>query len=444
LPNELLFVISDFDGSLFLSHTCRRFWYKLQGRHASHRLTSESVARITNTLQLRSVFFIRLVIPTLCQTVQRYLPELWQMRQPPSALSLSFLPAGFDPIGNVGAVLVLGVKKWESLRSLTLDLSFHGMGPSGARALGRLWDMPCLTFLSLHLTKNNIGDSGVKELVKRKGRTTSLYSITLDLCCNQIGDAGASALAGLKDVTSLGILNIDLSDNFVKNSGAMAMADLKNSASLRTLRVLLGGNDVGDVGACALGGLKDLATLRTLTLNLSCNQVGDDGIKGLAELKNAVLLHDLNLDLSSNQIGDAGAQALAGLGDTTSLGILNLNLNSCVIGDVGAQAMARLKDAAALHILKLELGYNRIRDTGVQAQLGLDQSLLYLNIPGQSPLFFTRQHMETEANATIRIETIARNRARIRADGWAWASARASASFNAKFEAISEEIDLTV
>ena len=45
------------------------------------------------------------------------------------------------------------------------------------------------------------------------------------------------------------------------------------------------GNEIGDAGAQALAMLKDSSTLRTLTLTLTCNRIGDAGAQALAMLE---------------------------------------------------------------------------------------------------------------------------------------------------------------
>ena len=51
-----------------------------------------------------------------------------------------------------------------------------------------------------------------------------LCTLTLYLCDNEIGDAGAQALAMLKDSTTLRTLTLDLSDNKIGDAGAQALA----------------------------------------------------------------------------------------------------------------------------------------------------------------------------------------------------------------------------
>ena len=79
------------------------------------------------------------------------------------------------------------------------------------------------------------------------------------------------------------------------------------------------GNEIGDAGAQALAMLKDSSTLCTLILHLTCNRIGDAGAQALAAtLKDSTTLRTLYLGLFGNEMGDVGAQALAMLEDISN------------------------------------------------------------------------------------------------------------------------------
>jgi hypothetical protein len=60
-------------------------------------------------------------------------------------------------------------------------------------------------------------------------------------------------------------------------------------------------NTIGDAGAQALAALKDSTTLRTLTLDLTCNRIEDAGAHALAMLKSSNTLRH-SLDLRGNPV----------------------------------------------------------------------------------------------------------------------------------------------
>jgi uncharacterized protein (TIGR02996 family) len=110
--------------------------------------------------------------------------------------------------------------------------------------------------------------------------------------------------------------SLDLSFNNIGGAGARALAASPTLAGLTTL--ILSGNGIGPAGARALAASPNLSGLTTL--NLSGNGIGDGdgGAEALAASERLTRL--TALDLSWNDIGDAGEQALrARFGDRVHL-----------------------------------------------------------------------------------------------------------------------------
>ena len=223
-----------------------------------------------------------------------------------------------------------------------LSLYSNQIGDAGAIALAdSLKGITNITKLDLH--NNEIGEAGAKALaesLKDNPNITVLY-----LWGNKIGDAGAKALVeGLKDNPN--ITELSLGDNQIGEEGAIALAESLKGSQITTL--YLEYNQIGDAGAIALAGaLKDNPNITEL--NLGNNQIGGEGAKALVEgLKDNPNITVLNLE--NNQIGEEGAIALAeGLKGSQ---ITTLNLDENKIGKEGEKA---IKDA-------LEENYQRIRD----------------------------------------------------------------------------------
>lgn len=120
--------------------------------------------------------------------------------------------------------------------------------------------------------------------------------------------------------------------------GAVALAAaLEGTAGLELKRLDLDHNQIGDIGATALAGaLQHMPTL--VNLDLKGNGIGDLGAKAIGtELWHTALL--THLDLDKNSIGPSGARALtAALRKAPMLTFLSLSRNS--IGDEGAKALA--------------------------------------------------------------------------------------------------------
>ncbi|MCI4664976.1 MAG: 50S ribosome-binding GTPase [Neomegalonema sp.] len=269
---------------------------------------------------------------------------------PAELLELTWLKRlwlGADKFSRETAVLI-GRKRRNALQALPrafgdalaqlelLDLGRNQIGDAGAAHLAGL---KALTRLDLR--DNGIGDDGAAHLAGLAALTS------LDLSHNGIGADGATHLAGLKALTSL-----DLSFNEIGDEGAAHLAGLKalTSLDLRGIR-RRGGNWISAAGAAHLAGLTALTSL-----DLSGNRIGADGAAHLAGLKALT-----RLSLRGNKIGAEGAAHLAGLTALTSLDLGgNRRLGGNEVGAEGARAIldawgSRENAASAQH---LDLTYN--------------------------------------------------------------------------------------
>ena len=167
-----------------------------------------------------------------------------------------------------------------------------------ARELGLLLKLQSLD----HVGKRSAANVFVLADVLKSNTTV----IKLNLCDNDIDDAGAGGLAdALKSSTTLTVL--DLSENSIGDAGVANLADaLKSNNTLAKLNLCY--NCIHDTGAAKLADV--LKSNNTLTeLNLRDNGIGDDGAGSLADaLKSNTAL--TRLHLSGNDVSNDG---LAGL-----------------------------------------------------------------------------------------------------------------------------------
>ena len=211
-------------------------------------------------------------------------------------------PAAPEPLTPEALEAVLAQAKAERWTELAL----RGPGfepPLGARALGNRASERVFTLRQRldHVPPTLLGIDSLTSL---------------DLAGNQIGDAGAEAIANnLSQLTAL-----DLGSNRIGDAGARAIA-----AKLYRLKSLrLWSNNVGDAGA------KDISKLKALDLlDLSGNRICKEGGQSISEIKS---LHTLSL--SDNPISDAGAKEIAKLSKLASL-----KLWYTKIGSKGAEAI---------------------------------------------------------------------------------------------------------
>lgn len=156
--------------------------------------------------------------------------------------------------------------------------------------------------------------------------------VDLRMCYNQIGDAGAIALAkALPQVPELVTLKVWL--NVIGDSGAAAIAEaVTHLPKLETIE--LDRNHIGDLGAAAIAeALRRVPKLKRLVL--SCNQIGDDGGRAFAKVRPDTSLERLFLHMEDNPIGSETMQAIkAAWGYRQSFGTLNHPCQKDVAGPV--------------------------------------------------------------------------------------------------------------
>nr|XP_033809167.1 leucine-rich repeat-containing protein 74A [Geotrypetes seraphini] len=235
------------------------------------------------------------------------------------------------------------------MRDTTMDLSHHGLGAKGTRAI-------CIALVSnafitsLNLDDNWILAEGVADLAEMLKENCFIQE--LNLSGNHLEEAGARIVSKLlKKNVSLNSLQLS-GNNFKENScKALAAAmtvnysieelDLSHNdfcerggehighmlAANSVLQVLdLSWNHIRMKGAVTLSaGLKLNSSLKVL--NLSHNGFSNDGALALREVLkfNSCLTH---LDISSNRIGSEGAGALSkGLEANRTLQVLKLFQN---------------------------------------------------------------------------------------------------------------------
>ena len=209
----------------------------------------------------------------------------------------------------------------------------------------------------------------------------------LDLCGNDLGDAGVGLIAESPYLANLELL--DLSFTGITDTGAVALARSANLPGLRRLSLtdngrignaglaaLVGGplrhrltgldvsgNDIDADGIRAVVAGRDLARLRTLDVHT--NPLGDDGVAVLARsaLFARMVARRGRVDLRRNGIGPAGAAALGSAPAMAAATGLDLSGND--LGDAGLSAIGFAAGPARLR--RLAVRQNGITDDGAIA-----------------------------------------------------------------------------
>lgn len=287
-----------------------------------------------------------------------------------------------------------------------VDLHGQYLGPASAgklaEAIRALRHASQYRLVSLCINDNRLGASGaaaVAEAVLLSGDESDACIATsrplgamrlLDLCWNQVGLAGAVAVAAALARARRPLIALDLENNDIGDAGAAAIAAAMATApSLQVLR--LGANRIGATGAEAFAeALKGGAKLEHL--DLGRNNVGP---RGAAHLAGALAAGSclLSLRLPVNKLGDAGAKAFVGaLGAPPSsggAGLDTLDLGANQVRDAAATELARVLGKGLAPLRCLGLKYNSLTNAGVIAlaeavEGGRNRSLQNIELTGNT------------------------------------------------------------
>jgi hemoglobin-like flavoprotein/Ran GTPase-activating protein (RanGAP) involved in mRNA processing and transport len=216
--------------------------------------------------------------------------------------------------------------------------------------------------VSRHLTRlrvldvsgNEIGAAGAAALAL-SGNVATLTTLSLGRNC--LGLEGVALLLASNRFGSL--MELDVSSNTIGAQGAMTLAA---SPAVRRLRMLdVGDNGLGDAGLAALLGAPYLTGLRRL--RLAQNGITASGVALLG-----VTPAELNdLDLSGNPVGPTGAMAMRGV--LGRMRLSRLMVDDCGLGADGCAAIA--EDAPAT-LVRLSLAGNAIGADGAARLAAVD------------------------------------------------------------------------
>ncbi|CAE7293652.1 NLRC3, partial [Symbiodinium microadriaticum] len=256
----------------------------------------------------------------------RALPELPKLRE--LVLRLGGHESGFGD--DEAEALAAGLGRQKELERLTLRLQNNCLGEEGgkavASALARLTE---LTELELYLQYNQIGDAGaaavaeslrnLRQLTKvdvrlwdNAWRAPPAFAVPRDFFqlkgeleaaleqsrpCGHRGEEGGKAVASaLARLTELKELTLDLSNNEIGDAGAIAVAE--SLPNLRQLKVLLYDNGIGTAGATALvESLRELPQLTKVEVDLRANELGQEEKQKLRATFDALPVREKRIQL---------------------------------------------------------------------------------------------------------------------------------------------------
>ncbi|TDH68646.1 hypothetical protein CCR75_009077 [Bremia lactucae] len=225
------------------------------------------------------------------------------------------------------------------------DLELKSLGEDGAAAVAELL-MTNQTLTTVLLSRNTIGDQGIKDLVKGLRENTQTGIKELHLTEVGISGLGLDHLATLVESESCSLSTLQLSFNALENATSLFFDALATNKSLTKLQFM----------KCKLS---------------------DAHVKALASaLKQNTSL--IEIDLSDNELTQSACASLAyGLKDNKGLQIMRINNNKCQ--DEGAVLLADVLATNNSTLTYLDMGNNGLTCVGMKPLLKA-QSIIQLHL----------------------------------------------------------------
>ncbi|GAA6082313.1 uncharacterized protein LOC113634383 isoform X20, partial [Tachysurus ichikawai] len=263
----------------------------------------------------------------------------------------------------------------EALKSSHLiELDLRGNDP-GASGVKLLTDVQKNRNFELRLLKSSVAQEACTWLNSTIG-TNCLLLKELDLSRNEPGDSGVKQLSALMEDShcKFQIIKLNKCNLTVESCSALASALKFQSCSVRELD--LSENSLQDSGVTQLSaGLKHqhckLEILRLKTCNLM-----EESCSALAEVLSSEYSHLRELDLSDNSLQDSGVTQLSAGLKHQHCKLETLRLCNCSVADEGCAALATALGENPSHLLELDLKGNKVGDSGIKQISNLLQNPL--------------------------------------------------------------------
>ncbi|XP_048018764.1 NACHT, LRR and PYD domains-containing protein 12-like isoform X8 [Megalobrama amblycephala] len=296
-----------------------------------------------------------------------------------------------NEMGNTGVNHLCDVLKDSHCKLERLRLRYCEMTDEGCSALTSALKSNPLHLRELDLSENKLGDSGVKNLsdllMNPQFKLEKLQCSITEEQCVILTSALKSNLSHLKE--------LDLSRNELGDSGVKNLSDLLMNPQFKLEKLHLSGCSITEKQCVILTSALKSNPSHLRELNLSGNKLGDSGVKNLSnllmklqfkleklhlygcritELQCAILTsalklnpsHLRELDLSRNIIGNTGVKHLCDVLKDSHCKLERLRLSNCSVTEEGYKALASALRSNPSHLIELDLTGNDPGQSGVK------------------------------------------------------------------------------
>ncbi|XP_058621176.1 NACHT, LRR and PYD domains-containing protein 3-like isoform X2 [Onychostoma macrolepis] len=244
-----------------------------------------------------------------------------------------------------------------------LDLSRNNLGDSGVKSLSDL-----LMNTQCKLQKLNLCGCSITEkqslILTSALKSNPSHLRELNLSWNQIRNTGVNHLCDVLKDSDCKLERLRLSDCSITEEGYKALSSALRSNPSHLIELDLTGNDPGQSGVKQLNNLLQDPDyqLKTLRFLGSAADEGCQYVRGIVG-KNPLLLREL--DLSKRELGDTRVNQIAALLQDKHCTLNTLHLCGCSITEKQSLILSSALKSNPSHLRELNLSGNQIRNTGV-------------------------------------------------------------------------------
>ncbi|CAH0474090.1 unnamed protein product [Peronospora belbahrii] len=266
--------------------------------------------------------------------------------------TLQHLCLGSDKLGDEAVkVLCTGLARNPHSGLQNWDLEFKSLGVDGASAIGELLAINNV-LTTLTLSRNQIGDEGMKKLTKGLSDNVETKMTELNVTDVGISGTGLDHLAALIASDKCSLTTLQLSFNSLTGATSAFFDALAKNKSVKKLQLKECKLMEKHVAAFACA-LKQNSTLREI--DLSDNELTTIACASLAEgLRDNTTLEILRL--SNNRCQDDGAVLLAEVLATDNMTLRYLDMSNNGLTSSSMTLLLKAKSITQLHLFNNKLG----------------------------------------------------------------------------------------